>query len=249
MKDVIYLQSMQALQRGHEVMDLATGELIRVTRFDKCMMTRLVINRVEQLAAQQGYKTLKFFNRKKEEMFLEDIDLLSGLQEVREHVLEEDDINLPSDNGVLSGPDEPLVVDEQINEEEVADLLQDAKENITNQPEVVEGEQNQINDDDFSLEGNEDEENPENCEDIIDVPDKEPQDIEDVPPLMSEGEHLDEDSDDEDDGNRQRSARPSQNAGVPERYNPETGRSYAQRKVCHNIVAQKISLDNTLQYN
>ena len=50
-KDVIYLQSAQALQRGHEVMDLATGELIRVTRFDKCMMTRLVINQVEQLAA------------------------------------------------------------------------------------------------------------------------------------------------------------------------------------------------------
>ena len=27
-KDCIYLQSAQSLQRGHEVMDLATGELI-----------------------------------------------------------------------------------------------------------------------------------------------------------------------------------------------------------------------------
>ena len=43
-KDVIYLQSAQQLQRGHEVMDLATGELIRVVRFDKCMMTRMVVD-------------------------------------------------------------------------------------------------------------------------------------------------------------------------------------------------------------
>ena len=70
-KDCIYLQSAQGLQRGHEVMDLATGELIRVTRFDKCAMTWLVISHVEQIAAQQGYWTLKFFNRKKQEMILE----------------------------------------------------------------------------------------------------------------------------------------------------------------------------------
>ena len=126
-KDVIYLQSAQQLQRGHEVMDLATGELIKVVRFDKCMMTRMVVDRVEQLATQQGYKTLKFFNRKKEELFLEDIDLLAGLQEVRENIINESNLkDLPpgelAPGGLLSGPDEPLS-DKEIEEEEVADLL------------------------------------------------------------------------------------------------------------------------------
>ena len=92
-KDVIYLQAAQALQRGHKIMGLATGELIRVVRFDKCVMTRLVVSQVEQLATQQGYKTLKFFNQKKEELFLEDINLLAGLQEVREHIIDESNLN------------------------------------------------------------------------------------------------------------------------------------------------------------
>ena len=100
-------------------MDLATGELIRVTRFDKCVMTCMVISRVEQLASQQGYRTLKFFNRKKKEMVLEDIDLLAGLQEVRNHVVDEEGIDLPAGDGtpdgLLCGPDKPLEVDDGID--------------------------------------------------------------------------------------------------------------------------------------
>ena len=48
-KDCIYLQAAQGLQRGHEVMDLLTGELIRVPKVDKCVMTHMVIARVEEL--------------------------------------------------------------------------------------------------------------------------------------------------------------------------------------------------------
>ena len=64
--DAIYIRPAKALQGGHEVMDLVTGELIWVLKVDKCTMTRMVIARVEELVAQQGYRTLKFFNRKKE---------------------------------------------------------------------------------------------------------------------------------------------------------------------------------------
>ena len=145
-------------------MDLATGELIRVTRFDKCVMTRLVISRVEQLAAQQDYRTLKFFNRKKEEMILEDIDLLAGLQEVRDHVVNEDEMDLPTGDGtpggLLSGPDKPLEVDEGINQEEIADLLQDVADH-ENLPEVVEDVQDASNDNDYSLQNKNEEDDPE----------------------------------------------------------------------------------------
>ena len=69
-KDCIYLQSTDTLQRGDELMDLSTGELIRCTRVDKCVMTQLVIDRVEEPAVKQGYCTLKFFNRKNQELVL-----------------------------------------------------------------------------------------------------------------------------------------------------------------------------------
>ena len=59
---------------------------------------------------------------------------------------------------------------------------------------------------------------------------------------------MDEDSDDEDDGNRQRSARPGQNAGVPERYNPKTGCTYAQIEICHNIMTEKHPSERTLKF-
>ena len=45
-KDCIYLQKSDSLQRGHELMDLATGEFITCCRADKCVMTRMVIERV-----------------------------------------------------------------------------------------------------------------------------------------------------------------------------------------------------------
>ena len=83
-------------------------------------MTGMLIARVEELAVQQGYWTLKFFNRKKQEVVLQDIDLSLGLQEVREHVVDGADLDLPSGDlapgGLLDGDDEPLEVDEEIDQ-------------------------------------------------------------------------------------------------------------------------------------
>ena len=42
-------------------------------------MTKLVIQRVEQMARNQGYRTLKFFNRKRQEMLFDPIDTLEGV--------------------------------------------------------------------------------------------------------------------------------------------------------------------------
>ena len=60
-------------------MDLATGQMIRRPRVETCKMMRMVIDRVEELARRQGFKTLKYFNRKREEMILTPADLLAGV--------------------------------------------------------------------------------------------------------------------------------------------------------------------------
>ena len=42
-------------------------------------MARMVIEQIELIVSKQGYKTLKCFNRKREEMVLRDADLLKGV--------------------------------------------------------------------------------------------------------------------------------------------------------------------------
>ena len=42
-------------------------------------MTRLVIKQVEDLAAKQGITSLKFYNRKRQPVILENADLLAGV--------------------------------------------------------------------------------------------------------------------------------------------------------------------------
>ena len=63
--DSIYLRAEDALQGGHELMDLATGRVFRRPKVTACAMTRMVIDRVDLIVTKQGYKSLKFFNRKK----------------------------------------------------------------------------------------------------------------------------------------------------------------------------------------
>ena len=63
---------------------MATGELIHRPKCDKCVVIRMVIRRAKKLASMKGYKSPKFFNRKKQDMVLEDIDLLMDLDDVRD---------------------------------------------------------------------------------------------------------------------------------------------------------------------
>ena len=80
-RDCIYLRAADALQGGHELMDLATSHMITRPKVIACAMARMVNERVELLAELQGYKTLKVFNRVKKEMILTDADLLAGVGE------------------------------------------------------------------------------------------------------------------------------------------------------------------------
>ena len=77
--DAIYLRADPDEQGGHQVMDLATGKMIRRPLVEKMKTTKIVKDRVEKLAHRQGYRTLKFFNRSGKEEVLVPIDqLLSG---------------------------------------------------------------------------------------------------------------------------------------------------------------------------
>ena len=53
--DAIYLCSVESLQGGHEMMDLATGRMFTRQKVDACAMTRMIVDRVELLAEKQGY--------------------------------------------------------------------------------------------------------------------------------------------------------------------------------------------------
>ena len=77
----------------------------------------------------------------------------------------------PSDvNSIFTGTDEMIEVDPKQGDlprytQQVAELLQDAQENI-NQPTSVEEEMNPLNDENYSVD-NDAEDNPENCEENL----------------------------------------------------------------------------------
>jgi hypothetical protein len=61
--DAIYLRPAQNQQGGHELMDLNSGQLISRNIVHEIPVTDVVIKAVENMAYQQGFKSLKFKNR------------------------------------------------------------------------------------------------------------------------------------------------------------------------------------------
>ena len=94
--DAIYLRSVDSEQGGHKVLDLSTGKVKVRSRVLPCNMTKLVIDRVHELARRQGYETLKFFHRKGQATVYSP-DLLAGVGEgIRvSNELGGENVNLP----------------------------------------------------------------------------------------------------------------------------------------------------------
>ena len=68
------------IQGGHKVLDLRTKRVITRQKVTPIPISDAIIDKVESLAAAQGIKSLKFFNRKKQELFEDaDINLLAGV--------------------------------------------------------------------------------------------------------------------------------------------------------------------------
>jgi hypothetical protein len=75
--DAIYLRPAQNQQGGHELMDLNSSQLISRNFVHEIPMTDVVIKDVENMAYQQGFKSLKFENRKG--VIYHDADWIAGV--------------------------------------------------------------------------------------------------------------------------------------------------------------------------
>ena len=92
--ECIYLNPTKDMQEGHELMNLQTGELISRPFVKAAPMPQWAIERVENLGRAQGMKSLKFYNRKREEIFPSDPDIDTGVNwEENEYDTEEENIN------------------------------------------------------------------------------------------------------------------------------------------------------------
>eukprot|EP00980_Cylindrotheca_fusiformis_P020829 scaffold7825_cov87-Cylindrotheca_fusiformis.AAC.3 len=115
--DGIYLCPTNIIQGGHEIMDLSTGRVIVRPKVVEVPVTPTVIDRVEKMAEDQGYKSLKFMDRNRQttmEIF-PDADQIAG-------VYGDDEDYEDSDSDSEDG-DEPEL--EQVNQEELDELFDD----------------------------------------------------------------------------------------------------------------------------
>jgi hypothetical protein len=62
--DAIYLRPVNSMQGGHELYDLNSGRVITWARVTQIPVTDVVIKAAERIAEDQGFKSLKFKNRK-----------------------------------------------------------------------------------------------------------------------------------------------------------------------------------------
>ena len=110
------------------MMDLATGNVFRPPKITACTMKRMVIERVKLIVAKQGYKLLKFFNRKKEEMLSTPADMTEGVVRGDNAILYDEEFSqLPPliFEGVKEEED-ALDVNEGISNEKIEYLLSDS---------------------------------------------------------------------------------------------------------------------------
>ena len=112
-------------------MDLQTGRMSRRGHCKKCKMTKLVIDTVNEMAYRQGYKSLKFLNRKKQPMLLNPIDTLEGIRAmVNDNVealeqADEDFMPMLAPTESQHDEDSELIVDSGVDANEIADILDD----------------------------------------------------------------------------------------------------------------------------
>ena len=134
--ECIYLNPTIDLQEGHELMNLQTGELINRPVIKAAPMPNWAIKRVEKLATSQGMKTLKFFNRRREEVSFSDPDHETGVDDDDDddekegdgNNEEEDDDNSQEEVEVLNDPDPNVLLVEKDDSNRSESDLEDAED-------------------------------------------------------------------------------------------------------------------------
>jgi hypothetical protein len=132
--DEIYLRPVNSMQGGHELFDLNSGRVITRARVTQIPVTDVVIKAIEQIAEDQGFKSLKFKNGKG--TIFHDADWIAGV-DYDENIQQEDDYDEDYDENDNDDPDEDINDDQydQIDKDELEDLSEDAKEDNPNQHE------------------------------------------------------------------------------------------------------------------
>jgi hypothetical protein len=127
MLDVIYLRPMNSMHGGHELYDLNPGRVITQARVTQIPVTDVVIKVIKRIAEDQGFKSLKFKNRKG--AIFHDANWIAGV-DYDENTQQEDDYNKDYDKEDNEDPDEDIKDDQydRIDEDEIEDLNKDARE-------------------------------------------------------------------------------------------------------------------------
>jgi hypothetical protein len=109
--DAIYLRPVNSMQGGHELYDLNSGRVIARARVTQIPVTDVVTKAIERIAEDQGFKSLKFKNRKG--AIFHNADWIAGV-DFDENIQQEDDY------------------DKDYNEEDKKDPVEDIKDDQYN---------------------------------------------------------------------------------------------------------------------
>ena len=127
--DAIYLRPMKNKQGGHELMNLQTGKHCTRQRVKALPVTDLVIKAVEQMAADQGIKTLKITGRNKTPLY--PADWIAGVDYEDDQNNNDDweiDEDYEDDLEENDGPEDDIENEdnyEPIDQEEIDEILAD----------------------------------------------------------------------------------------------------------------------------
>jgi hypothetical protein len=112
MLDAIYLRLVNSMQGGHELYDLSSGRVITRARVTQIPVRDVVVKAIKRIADNQGFKSLKFKNRKG--AILHNADWIAGM-DYDENIQQEDDYNEAYDKENNEDPDEDIK-DDQYNQ-------------------------------------------------------------------------------------------------------------------------------------
>jgi hypothetical protein len=107
--DAIYLRPVNSMQGGHELYDLNSGRVITRARVTQIPVTDMVIKAIERITEDQGFKSLKFKNRKG--AIFHDADWIAGVDS-DENIQQEDGYDKDYNEEDNEDPDEDIEDDQ-----------------------------------------------------------------------------------------------------------------------------------------
>jgi hypothetical protein len=127
-RDAIYLRPAINMQGGHELYDLNSNRVITRARVTQIPVTDEVIRATERIAKDQGFKTLKFKNRKG--AIFHNADWIAGV-DYDDNIPQDAEDNKAYDDNENEDPDDDENIDDEydrIDEDELEDLIEDKRE-------------------------------------------------------------------------------------------------------------------------